>query len=79
MRNPPPRSCSHQAPLLGVDTRDERLDLGRLEMVVFDSDPDPAGVRDEFGGLLDRLRTVVLRSVPSGRAARDVRQSPRCR
>ena len=48
---------------------DERLDLRRLEVVDRDRDPVAAGGVDELGGLLDRLRPVVLRAPLPGRAA----------
>jgi len=40
----------------------------RLQMVDLDRDPLAAGGIDELGGLLDRLRPVVLRAPPPGRA-----------
>ena len=51
-----------EAALLGVDALDERLDLVGLEVVGRDGDAVAAGGRDELGGLLDRLRAVVLRA-----------------
>ena len=58
-----------QAALLGVDALHERLDLGRIEVVDRDGDPLAAGGADELGGLLDRLRPVVLRPPLAGAAA----------
>jgi len=51
---------SIQAAPRGVDALDERLDLGRLQVVDRDGDPLAACGIDELGGLLDHLGAVVL-------------------
>jgi hypothetical protein len=58
-----------QPAALLVDPPDQRLHLIRLEMVDDCSDAFAAGGRHELGGLLDRLRAVVLRPPPRGRAS----------
>jgi hypothetical protein len=58
-----------EAAALGVDALHERPDLRRLEVVGGDRDPLAAGRADELGGLVDRLRPVVLRAPPAGAAA----------
>ena len=45
----------------GIDPLYKGLDLTSLEMVDRDRDPYAAGGRDELGGLLDRLRAIVLK------------------
>ena len=62
-------TSTSRRPLLGVDPLDERLDLRRLEVVDRDRDPVAAGGVHELGGLLDRLRPVVLRTALAGGAA----------
>ena len=49
-----------EATLLVVDARDEVAHLIGLQVVDRDRDPAAAGGVDELGGLLDRLRPVVL-------------------
>ena len=56
--------------LLGVDALDERRHLLRLEVVDLHGDALPAGLVDELGRLLDRLRPVHLRSLRPASCAR---------
>ena len=58
-----------QPALLGVDALHERLDLRGLEVIDLDRDPGASGRVDELGGLLDRLRPVVLGASLPRRAA----------
>ena len=66
-----------EAALLGVDALDERLDLRRLQVVDLGRDPGAACGVDELGGLLDRLRPVVLRAPVPRRSTGAVDGRPR--
>jgi hypothetical protein len=57
-----------EAALLAIDPFDERPDLLGIEVIHLRADPDAAGGRHELGGLLDRLGTVHLRTLRTGRA-----------
>jgi hypothetical protein len=63
--------------VVAVDPPDQVRDLLGLEMVGLHRDPRAAGGRDELGGLLDRLRAVVLRPLLARRAAGAVDGRPR--
>ena len=57
---------------VGLDARDQRRDLRRVEVVDRDRDALPARLAHQLGGLLDRLRPVHLRARP--RVLRPVRR-----
>jgi hypothetical protein len=61
-----------EAAVLGLDAAHERLDLRRHEVVDVDGDALATRVGHELGGLLDRLRAVVLRAPLARRAPRAV-------
>src|SRR5918995_6943892 len=53
--------------VLGVDSGRERLHLPGLQMIDLDRNTLPAGRGDRLGRLFNGFRTVVLRSLCSGR------------
>ena len=67
-----------QPALLALDARDERPDLLRIQMVHLDRNAATAGSVDESGGFLDRLGSIHLRALATGRASGAVNRGAAC-
>jgi hypothetical protein len=61
-----------QTPLLALETRDQTLDLHRVQMIDLHGDPLAASLPHQVGRLLNRFGTVILGTLRARGATREV-------